>query len=74
MSEAQKRATARYRKRALKFLTISFSPKDYDMLDYLDTKGARASYVKELIRRDMAQGAQSECGECAERDESEGSA
>lgn len=70
VSEAQKRATARYRKRAIKTVAVTFSPKDYDMLDYLDSKGTRAGYIKDLIRRDMAQGAQSECDE---RDAREGS-
>lgn len=53
--ESQKRAMARYRKRALKTVAVTFSPKDYDMLDYLDSKGTRAGYIKELIRRDMEQ-------------------
>lgn len=55
VSEAQKRANKRYRKRAVKSTLLAFYPKDYDLWDYLCTKESKAGYMKELLRRDFEQ-------------------
>ena len=53
-TEAQKQAQARYRKK-MKQVAIEFSPNEMDIYEYLDSKGGKAAYIKELIRKDMAQ-------------------
>lgn len=53
-TEAQLAANRRYKRSgAVKQVNIKFYPADYDLLEYLDTKGGRASYIKRLIRKDM---------------------
>lgn len=72
-TEAQRRAKKSYRERCMKVTSLSFYPKDMDLWEYLQAQENITAYVKDLIRRDMAQEAQSECGECDERDAREGS-
>lgn len=52
-SEAQKRANANYRKRNVKNVSVPFYPGDMDVLEWLDIKGGRASYIKGLLREQM---------------------
>lgn len=52
-TDAQKRATAKYRKEKMKSVTIAFSPNERDLLDYLNTLPNKAGYIKALIRADM---------------------
>ena len=52
-SEAQKRASANYRKRNVKNVTVAFYPNDREVFEWLDSQGGRASYIKRLIREDM---------------------
>lgn len=56
ISEAQKRAKAKYREKTY-CLQVTFFPKDEELLrrlEEIDAEGeARASYVKRLIREDI---------------------
>lgn len=53
-TDAQKRATAAYRKKHVKQLAVSFYPADAALWAHLEQRPNKAGYVKELIRRDMA--------------------
>ncbi|MEG1245257.1 hypothetical protein [Gordonibacter sp.] len=52
-SEAQKRATAKYRKEKEVQRVVRFSPAESELLGYLDSKPNRMGYIKSLIRADM---------------------
>lgn len=52
-TDAQKRATAKYRKDKMKSVTVAFGPADRDLYEYLDTVANKAGYIKALIRADM---------------------
>ena len=49
-SEAQKRASAKYRKNNVKAIMFNLYPSDKDLLEFLESKKNRSSYIKELIR------------------------
>ena len=53
--DAQKRATAAYRKRSVKQLVIRFYPNDddQDMYTWLKAQNNTTEYIKSLIREDM---------------------
>ena len=53
VSEAQKRANAKYRKESMKQVTVRFSPNEMDVYEYLKSHDNVAGYVKALIREDM---------------------
>lgn len=57
-TEAQKKAKKRYRERkqsegGYKSLLLEFYSADMDIYEHLQTKKPKATYVKELIRKDM---------------------
>lgn len=52
-SDAQKRATAKYRKENTVTKSLRFFPGDKDVLEHLEKQPNMAGYIKELIRRDM---------------------
>lgn len=52
-SEAQRRASAKYVREHVKQKAVAFYPADSDLLEFADTRGAFATYVKRLIREDM---------------------
>lgn len=52
-SDAQKKATAKYKKKNVTTKGIAFYPADADLLAWLATKDNVQGYVKELIRSDM---------------------
>lgn len=52
-TDAQKRATAKYRKDKMKSVTVAFSPNERDLLAHLDSQSNKAGYIKALIRADM---------------------
>ena len=54
-SEAQKRANAKYRRKHVKQVVVSFYPKETDVFKYLQTKGNKSGYIKDLIAKDMQQ-------------------
>lgn len=53
-SEAQKRASAKYRKNNVKAIMFNLYPSDSDLIEFLEGKENRSSYIKELIRKDMS--------------------
>lgn len=52
-SEAQRRANLNYRRKNTKSITLTFFPSDMELYDYVASKGSKASYIKDLIRKDM---------------------
>lgn len=52
-SDAQRRATAKYRKDNVKNVSVKFYPSEKELFDFLDSKGGRASYIKQLLREAM---------------------
>lgn len=60
-SEAQKRANRKYRKRTmkdgtLKRIILDFYPSEHDVYDHIASHKPMATYVKDLIRKDMEKG------------------
>lgn len=53
LSEAQKRATANYKKHYVKNVSLTFSPPDHQLWDWLEEQPSKAGYIKQLIREDM---------------------
>lgn len=53
MTEAQKKATKRYRKQSTHSFSMTFFPKDEALWQWLQNQKSKAEYVRELIRRDM---------------------
>ena len=53
VSDAQKRANAKYHKEKLVQRVIRFSPNERDLLERLDAQPNKAGYLKALIRADM---------------------
>lgn len=53
VSDAQKRASAKYQKKSTKNVSIRFMPSDADLLEWLDAQPNKAGYIKRLIREDM---------------------
>ncbi len=55
VSEAQKRATAKYQKANTKMRSVRFYPSERDILAWLDAQPNKQGYIKDLIRADMEQ-------------------
>lgn len=53
ISEAQKRASAKYVKENVSRKTISFYPAERDILEWTNAQGNVNGYIKQLIREDM---------------------
>ncbi len=53
VSEAQKRASARYAKAHVKRVTMSLSPKDHDLYEWMKSKGYSGAWLRDLARREM---------------------
>ncbi len=53
VSEAQKRATARYQKAKVKAVTIKFYPAEMQLWEHLQTQENKQGYIKDLIRQDV---------------------
>lgn len=52
-SEAQKRAMKKYREK-LNRMTLEFSPAESDLWEHLQNQPNKRTYIKELIRADIA--------------------
>lgn len=52
-SEAQKRATLKYRREQTKHLSVTFYKKEADIYEWLQKQPNKQGYVKSLIRADM---------------------
>lgn len=53
VSEAQKRANARYQRSSTTVVSVRFMPGDAELLEWLRSQPNQAGYVKRLIREDM---------------------
>ncbi|WP_130812983.1 hypothetical protein [Olsenella sp. Marseille-P4559] len=53
VSEAQKRASERYRKESVRQLTTRFYPTEADLWEWLSAQPNKQGYIKRLIREDM---------------------
>lgn len=52
-SDAQKKASAKYRKNNVKQVPVAFYPADADIYAWLAGQPNKAGYIKGLIRADM---------------------
>lgn len=57
VSEAQKKAAAKYNREKMVQRVVRFSPNERDLLAHLDAQPNKAGYLKALIRADMEKGA-----------------
>lgn len=55
VSDAQKRALAKYRAEKVKQVGVPFYPNDMDLYEFLAKQPNKAGYIKGLIRADMDQ-------------------
>ena len=53
ISEAQKRANEKYRKKNVKQAVVRFYPAEIDVWEHLQKQENKSGYIKELIRKDM---------------------
>lgn len=53
LTEAQKRAQAKYNKANVRQTAVRFYPSERDLWEWLETKDNKAGYIKDLIRADM---------------------
>lgn len=57
ITEAQKRAKAKYRSNKVKHFTIELSPADSEVIEHLNSdeivREGKATYIKRLIREDI---------------------
>ncbi len=58
LSEAQKRASAKYRREKVKQVVVTFSPKDADLYEWLGTQPSKAGTIKRLLREEMGRSAE----------------
>lgn len=52
-TDAQKRATAKYKREHTKTKSIIFNESEYDLLDWVRKQPNQNAYLKALIRADM---------------------
>lgn len=52
-TEAQRKALNAYREKG-KRMTIDFYPKELDLVEWLNQQEKKQTYIKDLIRQDMA--------------------
>lgn len=57
LTDAQKRAQAKYNKANVRQTSVRFYPSERDLWEWLENKGNKAGYIKELIRADMERSA-----------------
>ena len=57
VTEAQKRASAKYQREKVKRISTSFYPDDSDIWDHLNNQTNKQGYIKQLIRADMERSA-----------------
>lgn len=54
VSDAQKRANAKYRREKMKQMSVRFSPHEMDLYEHIRAQDNAAGYIKRLVREDMA--------------------
>lgn len=52
-TDAQYRASQKYKKEKVKRITVDFSPKESDLWDHVQGQPNKQGYIKGLIRADM---------------------
>ena len=52
-TEAQRRANAKYHRNNVRQMTVAFYPKDYDLHEWMKSKGYSGAWLRELARREM---------------------
>lgn len=57
LTDAQKRAQVKYNKANVRQTAVRFYPSEQDLWEWLENKGNKAGYIKELIRADMERSA-----------------
>lgn len=55
MTEAQKRAKAKYQQKVTR-ITIDFYPTEADLIDHINKQPKKQTYIKQLIRDDIEKG------------------
>lgn len=55
LTDAQKRAKAKYNKAKVTKITMEFYPSDAELLKKLQEQDNKQGYIKELIRKDLEQ-------------------
>lgn len=55
-TDAQRRATAKYKREHTKTKSIIFNESEYDLLDWVREQPNQNAYLKALIRADMERG------------------
>lgn len=55
-TDAQRRATAKYKREHTKTKSIIFNESEYDLLDWVREQSNQNAYLKALIRADMERG------------------
>lgn len=55
VSEAQRKAQAKYQQEKVKKKLVRFFPKDQDLLEWLEQQPSQNAYILDLIRRDIEQ-------------------
>jgi len=53
VSEAAKRAKAKYRTKSVKQINVSFYPKDLELYEFICSQENKAGYIRDLIRADQ---------------------
>lgn len=53
VSEAQKRAKAKYDAANVRRVVVKFYPSESDMLEWMDENGYKSAWIKGLIRREF---------------------
>lgn len=62
MSDAQKRASERYRKKSVRQFLLRFYPADVELWEWLQEQPQKQEYLRRLIRQDMERGGSSPIG------------
>lgn len=52
-TDAQYRASQKYKKEKIKRITVDFSPKEADLWEHIQKQPNKQGYIKALIRADM---------------------
>lgn len=53
LTDAQKRAKAKYTSEKVKRLTVSFYPSEAELWDKMQAQENKQGYIKDLIRKDL---------------------
>lgn len=52
-TDAQYRASQKYKKENIKRITVEFSPKEAELWEHIQNQPKKQTYIKDLIRADM---------------------